>query len=161
MASNSTARERQFKDQAERLREFLGAAGVDLKHTTALQALAHMHKAQDWRALLASNLEPLADVTAQTSPKFITLTVVSDTADPLAGPRPVALRVDHIASVVDVTPEKYLFEPAAKIHVTEPCDWEAEPGSGEAGGHAVVRRWRHVFVRETFGEVMNAVEASR
>jgi hypothetical protein len=45
----------QFRAQAERLRAFLAAAGVDLKHTTSQQAVAAMHGAKDWRALLAAS----------------------------------------------------------------------------------------------------------
>lgn len=63
MSANDDAREQRFKAQAERLREFLASAGVDLKHTTSLQAIACMHGAKDWRALLAGDAvpEPLRD----------------------------------------------------------------------------------------------------
>lgn len=54
MSVKSRAPEAPFKEQAERLREFLAAAGVDLKHTTSQQAVARMHGAHDWRELIAS-----------------------------------------------------------------------------------------------------------
>lgn len=40
-----------LKAQASRLREFLSRAGVELKHTHALEAVARMHNAKDWHSL--------------------------------------------------------------------------------------------------------------
>lgn len=58
MSEQDRAREARFKEQAAHLRSFLTAAGVELKHTTSLQAVARMYGAQDWRSLLASNPQP-------------------------------------------------------------------------------------------------------
>lgn len=75
--------EERFKEQAERLRQFLAAAGVDLKHTTSLQAVARMHGAHDWRSLVAEHRpttppanksEPATDLSKPTNQYAITTT---------------------------------------------------------------------------------------
>jgi len=153
MDSNSVARERRFKDQAERLREFLAAAGVDLKHTTSLQALAHMHKAQDWRALLASSLQPEAAHSPAPS-RFLTLTMTSDSGDRSYGLRRIAVRVDQIANFTDVSADKHILSPNTCIHLVEPADWETDGSADdEEEASGVVRAYRQIYVRETFDEI--------
>lgn len=40
-----------YKQQAARLQDFLKAAGITLKHTHALEAVAHIHGAKNWHTL--------------------------------------------------------------------------------------------------------------
>ena len=164
MATKSNAREQRFKDQAERLRDFLAAAGVELKHTTSLQALAHMHKAQDWRALLASSIEPeMASIPVAT--KFIELNVTSDSADSNVTEHKVSVRVDQIAGFADVDPKtsgspRFFGNPKTRVHLTEPNDWEVDPevdDDGNETGGGVVRAYRQLYVRESFDEIRTLI----
>jgi hypothetical protein len=51
--SGQDSREEHFKQQAQRLREFLAVAGIELKHKNSLEAVARMHGAKDWHSLIA------------------------------------------------------------------------------------------------------------
>ncbi len=44
---------KQYKEQARRLRMFLRAGGIEIKHTHALEAVAKMHGAKDYRSVIA------------------------------------------------------------------------------------------------------------
>lgn len=165
MESNSVARERRFKDQAERLREFLAAAGVDLKHTTSLQALAHMHKAQDWRALVASSVEP-ESAYAPPPARYLTLTLVADSGDTGYGVRRIAVRVDQIATFTDVSADNYNLKPNTCVHLVEPGDWEADgvpqgDDDEEVARGGVVRAYRQIYVRESFDEIAGLLDPER
>lgn len=159
MESNSVARERRFKEQAERLREFLAAAGVDLKHTTSLQAIAHMHRAQDWRALLASSAQPVGGHPPAPS-KFLKLTMTADSCGTDYGLRRIAVRVDQVVTFAEI-PGDYNLKPKTCVHLIEPADWEADgPGEDDDDqrGGGVVRAYRQIYVRETFDEISALLE---
>ena len=75
MSEHDRTREVQFKEQAARLRAFLAAAGVELKHTTAQQAVARMYGAKDWRALLAGTLQSDPSTSVSPSSRNYAITV--------------------------------------------------------------------------------------
>ncbi|MDF2461766.1 MAG: hypothetical protein K0Q43_1 [Ramlibacter sp.] len=62
------SQEQDFKNQAKRLKEFLASAGVSLKHTHALEAVAFMHGAKDWHTLVAASKPPGATGAQHASP---------------------------------------------------------------------------------------------
>ncbi|MDO9236184.1 MAG: hypothetical protein Q7U28_09165 [Aquabacterium sp.] len=86
--------------------------------------------------------------------KFLPLTVISDSSDSLISPRKMLLRVDLVASVVDVTSAGYVMGAITSITTTEPQDFIND--DDEVGG--VVHGVRTIAVQESIETVRSLLE---
>ena len=120
MPDHSSAPEERFKEQAERLRQFLAAAGVDLKHTTSLQAVARMHGAHDWRSLVAEHRpttppanksEPATDLSKPTNQYAITTTYKGHSGVTIAPTLKLAIHTfaQEARAMIDLFPSEEQF----------------------------------------------------
>ena len=87
---------------------------------------------------------------------FIEVTVVTDSADPLAHPRKAVLRADRVTCIVDISAALYASGGLTQVCTEEPADFINE--DDETGG--VVRAERSFHVLEPYVTVRNLLDAA-